>query len=256
MKIGYRLRTLAFIAGFVVIAPLAALVLKTPWGHLLSNLSDLSAVKLSLWTSLLATLFALLLGVPLAWVLAKSSKNIVGVIRPLILAPIVLPPTVAGLALLALFGRSGVLGKPLYDLTGITLPFTSVAVVLSGLFVALPFVVLICESSFRNLPREIEDAAVIDRVSGGELFAKIVIPQSINTIITAGLLAWARAIGEFGATLMFAGSFPNSTQTWPMYIYQQLDVDVESAYSYAILMLLVAISIVFILRKQLRATFR
>lgn len=256
MKPGFFIRLLALLASFSIIAPLVALILKTPWGHFHNKLSDLSAVKLSLWTSTAATLLALLLGVPLAWVLAKSSKNFSNFLRPLILAPIVLPPTVAGLALLALFGRSGVIGKPLYEATKITLPFTSVAVVLSGLFVALPFVVLVCESNFRNLPREIEDAAIIDRVSGSELFAKIVIPQSKNIIITAGLLAWARAIGEFGATLMFAGSFPGETQTWPMYIYQQLDVDVESAYSYAFLMLIVAVTIVFLLRKELRAAFK
>jgi molybdate transport system permease protein len=136
------------------------------------------------------------------------------------------------------------------------MPFTSSAVVLAGVFVGLPFVVLVCESNFRQLPKDVEDAAIIDRVDGNALFQKIAIPQSRSAIATGAILAWARAIGEFGATLMFAGSLPGTTQTWTMLIYQELDVDVETAYSLSAVMLIIAILIVFILRKPLREAMR
>jgi len=136
------------------------------------------------------------------------------------------------------------------------MPFTSSAVVLAGIFVGLPFVVLICESNFRQLPQDVEDAAIIDRADGNELFKKIAIPQSRSAIATGGILAWARAIGEFGATLMFAGSLPGTTQTWTMLIYQELDVDINTAYALSALMLFIAIVIVFSLRKPLREALR
>lgn len=256
MRFGVILIALAIIATLFIVAPLVSLVMQVPWSNLPASLENLEPFKLSIWTSTLATLFALMLGVPLAWILAKSNGRIAGTLRPLILSPIVLPPTVAGLALLSLWGRNGDLGHVVYETSGWSVPFTSTAVVIAGVFVSTPFVVLICESNFRQLPREIEDAAIIDRATNKQIFEKIALPQSRNSIFTAGLLAWARAIGEFGATLMFAGSFPGTTQTWPMFIYQQLDVEIETAYTNAILMLFLAIFVVYLLRNQLRETFR
>lgn len=247
---------LAALASVLVIAPLISLLTKVSWGNFFTSVSDTTAIKLSLWTSTLAAFISLLLGVPLAWVLAKSSNRFTNVLRPLVLAPIVLPPTVAGIALISLMGRNGVLGKLIYQQTGWAIPFTSSAVVLAGIFVGLPFVVLICESNFRQLPKEIEDAAIIDRADGNELFQKIAIPQSRSAIAAGGILAWARAIGEFGATLMFAGSLPGTTQTWTMLIYQELDVNVERAYSLSAIMLIIAIIIIFFLRKPLREAIR
>ncbi|MEN9736497.1 MAG: molybdate transporter permease subunit [Actinomycetota bacterium] len=256
MKFGVTTKTLAIAAAVVIVAPLASLLAKVPWSNFFNALSDLTAIKLSLWTSTLSAALALILGVPMAWVLAKSSSKITTFIRPLVLAPIVLPPTVAGIALISLMGRNGLLGHFIYQHTNWAMPFTSSAVVLAGLFVGLPFVVLICESNFRQLPKEIEDAAIIDRADGSELFRKIAIPQSRSAIATGGILAWARAIGEFGATLMFAGSLPGSTQTWTMFIYQELDVNVDTAYVLSALMLFIGISIVFFLRKPLREAMR
>lgn len=243
-------------AAAIIIAPLVSLMAKVPWSNFLGSLSDLTAIKLSIWTSTLAAVISLTLGVPLAWILAKSSNRISNLIRPLVLAPIVLPPTVAGIALISLMGRNGLLGKYIYEITGWSMPFTSSAVVLAGIFVGLPFVVLICESNFRQLPKEIEDAAIIDRVSGNELFQKIAIPQSRSAIATGGILAWARAMGEFGATLMFAGSLPGVTQTWTMLIYQELDVNVDTAYVLSAVMLVIGVLIVFLLRKPLREAMR
>lgn len=256
MKTGVLLRLLATLASVIVIAPLCALIMKVSWQEFFHGFTNYEALKLSFWTSLLATAIALILGVPLAWIFAKGSKKITAIIRPLILAPIVLPPTVMGVALLALMGRQGLLGEPIFKLTGWSMPFTTSAVVLTSIFVGLPFVVLICESNFRQLPKEIEDAALIDRISGRQLFQKIAIPQSRSAITTAGLLAWARSIGEFGATLMFAGSLPGTSQTLSMFIYQQMDVDIEVAYSYALVMLIISIFVVYILRRPLQEAFR
>jgi molybdate transport system permease protein len=249
-------KLLSVTAAAIIIAPLLSLMAKVPWSNFLGSLSDLTAIKLSIWTSTLAAVISLTLGVPLAWILAKSSNRISNLIRPLVLAPIVLPPTVAGIALISLMGRNGLLGKYIYEITGWSMPFTSSAVVLAGIFVGLPFVVLICESNFRQLPKEIEDAAIIDRVSGNELFQKIAIPQSRSAIATGGILAWARAMGEFGATLMFAGSLPGVTQTWTMLIYQELDVNVDTAYVLSAVMLVIGVLIVFLLRKPLREAMR
>lgn len=249
-------KLLSVTAAAIIIAPLVSLMAKVPWSNFLGSLSDLTAIKLSIWTSTLAAVISLTLGVPLAWILAKSSNRISNLIRPLVLAPIVLPPTVAGIALISLMGRNGLLGKYIYEITGWSMPFTSSAVVLAGIFVGLPFVVLICESNFRQLPKEIEDAAIIDRVSGNELFQKIAIPQSRSAIATGGILAWARAMGEFGATLMFAGSLPGVTQTWTMLIYQELDVNFDTAYVLSAVMLVIGVLIVFLLRKPLREAMR
>lgn len=256
MKHGLILRSLGISAVVFILAPIFALLTKVSWSHFFSDLSDLTSIKLSLWTSLLSTLVSLLLGIPLAWILAKSSGRLANVIRPLVLSPIVLPPTVAGIALISLMGRNGVIGRSIYNATGWAAPFTSSAVVLSGIFVGLPFVVLMCESNFRQLPKEIEDAAIIDRVSERQLFAKVALPQSRNAIAASAALAWARAIGEFGATLMFAGSLPGKTQTWPMQIYQDLDINSRSAYAYSVGMLFIAFAIVFLLRKPLSEALR
>ena len=256
MKFGFAIKFFATLAALTIMAPLVALLTKVPWRNLFSHLSDTSAIKLSLWTSTLSALIALLLGVPLAWILAKSSSRTTNFIRPLVLAPIVLPPTVAGMALIALMGRKGLFGNYLYEVTGWAMPFTASAVVLAGVFVGLPFVVLICESNFRQLPKEVEDAALIDRADGKELFQRIAIPQSRSAIATGAILAWARAIGEFGATLMLAGSFPSKTQTWTMLIYQELDIRVDTAYALSAVMLIIAVAIVFLLRKPLREAMR
>lgn len=256
MRFGFLLRALSVLAALVITLPLIALLYKVPWTNLFSELSDFSAIKLSIWTSTLAALISLLIGVPLAWILAKGEGRIINLIRPLVLAPIVLPPTVAGIALLSLMGRNGLLGQFLYQSTGWAMPFTQSAVIFAGVFVGMPFVVLICESNFRQLPKDVEDAAIIDRVTGSELFKMIAIPQSRSAIATAGILAWARAMGEFGATLMFAGSLPGKTQTWTMLIYQELDIDVDRAYALSFVMLVIAVAIVFTLRKPLREAFR
>ena len=135
------------------------------------------------------------------------------------------------------------------------MPFTSVAVVVTGVFVGMPFLALIVESNFRNLPTDLEEAAMIDRASTRDVFSSIALPQIRNGIATGAVLAWARALGEFGATMMFAGSLPGRTQTWAMQVYIDMDIDMGSAYTLSAIMLDIAVSVVFALRKPLTQAF-
>ena len=252
-------RVLAYIAIVFIALPIIALIAKVPWSTFFSSLAQsdsLVAVKLSLWTSILSAAISLLLGVPLAWWLVKSNEKVTRFIRPLILAPIALPPTVAGLALLGLLSRKGLIGRYIYDQFNWQMPFTSVAVVFTGIFIGVPFLVLIAESTFRQLPEDIEDAAVIDRASNSELFRLIALPQARGGIITGLLLAWARILGEFGATMMFAGSMPGITQTWTIQIYQQLEINPDTAYALSFLMVVIAMSIFVLIRNPLKDAFR
>jgi molybdate transport system permease protein len=245
---------LAILASFLLIAPMIALLAKVPWSSFTSRLThdqSVSAIQLSLWSSLLAAGISVVLGVPLAWVLARGNERITNILRPIVLAPIVLPPTVAGMALLALLGRDGLMGKYIYQATGWSMPFTSVAVVVTGVFVGMPFLALIVESNFRHLPKDLEEAAMIDRASTRDVFSLVALPQIRNGIATGAVLAWARALGEFGATMMFAGSLPGRTQTWAMQVYIDMDIDTGSAYTLSAVMLVIAVSVVFALRKLL-----
>jgi molybdate transport system permease protein len=245
---------LAILASFLLIAPMIALLAKVPWSSFTSRLThdqSVSAIQLSLWSSLLAAGISVVLGVPLAWVLARGNERISNILRPIVLAPIVLPPTVAGMALLALLGRDGLMGKYIYQATGWSMPFTSVAVVVTGVFVGMPFLALIVESNFRHLPKDLEEAAMIDRASTRDVFSLVALPQMRNGIATGAVLAWARALGEFGATMMFAGSLPGRTQTWAMQVYIDMDIDTGSAYTLSAVMLVIAVSVVFALRKPL-----
>ena len=257
-RIDFRNLLLATLASLIIVLPLIALFAKVPWRSAVNRITEpgsIDAIGLSLWTSILAAFICILIGVPLAWVLARGNPRFTNILRPLVLAPIVLPPTVAGMALLALLGRNGLLGKYIYDATGWSMPFTSWAVVLTGIFVGMPFLALVVESTFRHLPVDLEDAAQIDRATPRGIFSWIAIPQSRNGIVTGAILAWARALGEFGATMMFAGSLPGVTQTWPMQVYFSADVDRGTAYTLSAMMALVAVLVVYALRNQLRQAF-
>lgn len=248
----------ALVGGCVLALPIFALFAKVPWSTLLARLAEpdsLNAIRLSMWSSVLATLVCVIFGVPLAWVLARGNRRVVNMVRPLVLAPIVLPPTVAGMSLLALLGRNGLLGRYIYHATGWSMPFTASAVVFAGVFVGMPFMTMVAESTFRHIPNDQDDAAQIDRATPFIFFLKIALPQARNGIATGALLAWARALGEFGATMMFAGSLPGLTQTWPMQVYFETDQDMSTAYALSAVMALVAVFVVFALRKQLRRAF-
>lgn len=258
-RLGAVVRTFAYIGILVIFLPILALVIKVPWSTFFTSLTandSLSTMVLSIWTSIFSAAISLVLGVPLAWWLLKSNTRITNVVRPLVLAPIALPPTVAGLALLGLLSRNGILGNYIYQQTGWQMPFTTAAVIFTGLFIGIPFIVLISESTFRQLPIEIEDAAVVDRASAGQLFRLIALPQARSGIVTSLLLAWSRILGEFGATMMFAGSMPGVTQTWTIQIYQQLDINPDTAYALSFFMVLIAMCIFVLIRNPLKDAFR
>jgi len=248
----------AIVASLVIVLPLFALLTKIPYFHLISALAKdhgFIAIRLTLVTSFSALLISMALGIPLAWWLAHSPSRITHWLRPLLLAPIALPPTVAGLALLGLLSRKGLLGQYIYHATGWQMPFTIWAVIFAGIFVGMPFLVLICESTFSQLPRDVSEAAMIDRASDGQLLWWIAIPQGRSGIITGAALAWARVLGEFGATMMFAGSMSGTTQTWTLQIYQELDINPDSAYALSLFMIIIALFIIVALRKPLRESF-
>ncbi|MDQ3809261.1 MAG: ABC transporter permease, partial [Chloroflexota bacterium] len=208
----------------------------------------LDALKLSLGTSALVLLLTLVFGSALALVLARWRGPLVGTLDTLVDLPIVLPPAVAGLALLLTFGRRGLLGAPLQSL-GLELPFTTVAVVLAGLFVAAPFYVRAARSGFLAVPREIEDAARVEGASNWQLFWHVTVPLATPALLGGAILCWARALGEFGATIMFAGSFQSRTQTMPLAIYAALESDVDAAIGISVLLLAVSFALLVLFRR-------
>jgi molybdate transport system permease protein len=177
----------------------------------------LDALRLSLVTSSIVLGLTLLLGSPLALLLARRRSAAITILDTLVDLPIVLPPAVAGLALLLTFGRRGVFGGAL-QVFGVELPFTAAAVVLAGAFVAAPFYVRAARSGFLAVPREIEDAARVEGASNWQLFRLVTVPLAGPSLVGGAVLCWARALGEFGATIMFAGSFQGRTQTMPLAI--------------------------------------
>ena len=252
-------RFLAWLSIVIIGLPLCALVIKVPWSSYFMSLradGSVAAIELSLWTSAVAAILCLILGLPLAWWLTRSGDRVSNFVRPIVLSPIALPPTVAGLAMLGLLDRGGLLGAPIYRVFMWQMPFTVYAVIFAGVFIGLPFLVLVTESNFRQLPLDVEEAALIDRATPGQLLRLIVIPQAKNGIITGLVLAWARILGEFGATIMFAGSLPGRTQTWTMQIYQELEINQRTAYALSLMMVVIAVSVIALLRRPLRDSFR
>lgn len=211
--------------------PLVALLLRALQSPLPGSVS-LDAIISAVWLSFLSTLctlmVALLLGTPLAYVLARRRFPLRRLAIVLVELPVVLPPAVAGLALLIAFGRRGLVGAGLADL-GISLPFTFVAVVMAQTFVAAPFYIRAAQIAFESIPREIEDAARADGAGGWSLFRFVTLPLAGRGLAAGLVLCWARALGEFGATILFAGSLQGRTQTMPLLIYNVLERDISAA---------------------------
>ena len=238
---------LAFLA-----VPLVALVIRVPLASLPARLTDpvvLDALFLSLWTATAAIVLSLLLGVPLAWALARLDFPGRSLVRVLLTVPLVLPPVVAGVALLAAFGRTGVIGAPLREL-GVTIPYTSTAVVVAHTFVALPFLVVSVEGALRATSREYDDVAAVLGASRGLVFRRVTLPMALPGIAAGTVLGWARSLGEFGATITFAGNFPGVTQTMPLAVYEALNSDPEAALVLSLVMLLVSVAVLAALRDR------
>lgn len=244
----------AALALLLVVLPLAALLTRTPWSRL-PTLLDTPAVQQALLLSLRCTLGAvalcLLLGVPLAWVLARSALPLRRLLRGLVTVPLVLPPVVGGVALLLAFGRRGVLG-PLLVETGTVPAFTPYGVVLAEAFVALPFLVLTVEGALTGLDLGREDVAATLGAAPLRTFLTVTLPAIGPSVAAGAALAAARALGEFGATITFAGSLPGTTQTVPLAVYQLLEDDPPAAYALSAVLLLVSVVLVAGLRARLR----
>ncbi|MDQ1436864.1 MAG: molybdate transport system permease protein [Acidimicrobiaceae bacterium] len=223
--------------------PLAGLLMRAPWSTLLHDVtapSALQALRLSLACSLGALALCLVLGVPLAWVLARSSVPGLGLVRAVVLVPMVLPPVVGGAALLFAFGRRGVL--PL------RLPFTTAGAVVAEAFVALPFLVLATEAGLLGLDRRYEEAARVLGAGPWSRFVHVTLPQVAPAVAAGAALSWARALGEFGATITFAGNLPGRTQTLPLAVYVALQTDRDAALALSVLLLAVSVAVIAGLR--------
>ncbi|MFJ9352398.1 molybdate ABC transporter permease subunit [Streptomyces sp. NPDC101237] len=236
-----------------LLLPLLALLLRAPWGSLPSLLTSTEvwrALQLSLLSATAATAVSLVLGVPLAWLLARTEFPGRGLVRALVTLPLVLPPVVGGVALLLALGRNGVVGQWLDAWFGITLPFTTTAVVIAESFVAMPFLVISVEGTLRAADPRFEEAATTLGASRLTAFRRVTLPLIAPGIAAGSVLAWARALGEFGATITFAGNFPGRTQTMPLAVYLALQNDPDAAIALSLVLLAVSIAVLAGLRDR------
>lgn len=198
-----------------------------------------SAITISLGTTAVTVVLIVILGTPLAYFLARYQFPLKRLLTVIIELPIVMPPVVAGLALLSAFGRRGLIGMPLASLN-ITITFTVTAVALAQLFVSAPFYIRAAQSRFESLPREYEDAAAVDGANRWVIFWQVILPQSTHALLTGLILSWARALGEFGATILFAGNLQGRTQTMPLLVYGALERDLRVTFITALILLALA----------------
>ncbi|HEY9437211.1 MAG TPA: ABC transporter permease, partial [Streptomyces sp.] len=241
----------ALLAVVFLMLPLAGIVARTSWGELSAHLTrpeTAQALRLSLLVSLWSLGLSLLLGVPLAWLLARVDFPGKALVRSLVLLPMVLPPTVGGVALLLAFGRRGLLGPWLEDTFGITLPFHTSGAVLAATFVAMPFLVISLEGALGGLRPRYEETAASLGASPVRVFFTVTLPMVAPGLVAGAALTWARALGEFGATITFAGNLPGSTQTLPLQVYLLLQESPEAATSVSLLLLAIAMAVLIGLR--------
>ena len=243
----------ALLATLFLLVPLAAMLVRTPWSGLagiLESSAVLDALRLSLLCASAATAISVVLGVPLAWVLARSRTRGTTLLRALVTLPLVLPPVVGGVALLLAFGRMGVLGRYLDLGFGFTLPFTTLGVVVAEAFVAMPFLVVTVEGAFRGLDRGYEEAAATLGASRLTTFRRVTLPLVGPSLGAGAVLCWARALGEFGATITFAGNFPGRTQTMPLAVYLAMETDPDAAIALSLVLLVVSVAVLALLRDR------
>ncbi|MGI8809596.1 MAG: ABC transporter permease [Acidimicrobiales bacterium] len=235
----------------LMVLPLAGLLQQAPWSTIGTELAApeaRAALRLSLVCSLGALAIAVVLGVPLAWVLARVTFPGRSLLRALVTLPMVLPPVVGGVGLLSIFGRRGLLGARLGSLPGFPLPFTIQGVVLAQAFVAMPFLVVAAEAGLRQLDRRYEDAAATLGARPWYRFRTVTVPLIGPSLLAGAALSWARALGEFGATITFAGSLPGRTRTLPTAIYAGLQSRPESAVALSVVLLAVSLAVLVALR--------
>jgi molybdate transport system permease protein len=240
-------------AAFVVV-PVLALFVRAPWGRLIETLRGVgasTALRLSIEVSLGATAISLLVGVPLAWALARGTFPGRSVLRALVVLPIVLPPVVGGVALLVALGRGGVVGRWLYEAFGVQLTFTTAGAVIATTFVSMPLVVLATESGLRGLDRRYERAAAAMGGSPWYVFRRVTLAMVGPQVAAGAVLTWARALGEFGATITFAGNLAGRTQTMPLAVFEARQVDPGGAILLSLILVVVSVGVLVALGGRL-----
>ena len=237
----------------LVALPLAGLLQRTSWSTLGEDLTTpvaLDALRLSLVCSVAAAALSVLIGLPLAWVLARVPFRGRSLVRGLVLLPLVLPPVVGGVALLSAFSRRGLVGTYLYDWFGVQLTFTTAGAILAETFVALPFFVITAEAGLRSVDRRLEDLAATLGASPARVRREVTLPLVAPSLVAGAVLAWARALGEFGATITFAGNVAGRTQTLPLAVYLELDSNPEVAVALSLVLLVVSLVVIVALRER------
>jgi molybdate transport system permease protein len=237
---------LACLGALFIVLPLVAMISRVNWGDfgaLITSESSVAALGLSLRTSLASTALCVLFGVPMALLLARGRFPGQRIIRSLVLLPLVLPPVVGGIALLYTFGRRGLLGSTL-DVLGVQIAFSTTAVVLAQTFVALPFLVLSLEGALRTVGTRYEVVASTLGAKPTTVLLRVTVPLALPALISGAVLSFARALGEFGATLTFAGSLQGVTRTLPLEIYLQRETDPDAAVALSLVLVVVAVLVV------------
>jgi molybdate transport system permease protein len=243
----------ALVAVAFLVLPLAGLLIRAPWSGLAAALTGtdaLQALELSLWTATVATAISLVAGVPLAWLLARGQFPGQRLLRALVTLPLVLPPVVGGVALLLAFGRTGFVGGSLDAWFGLTIPFTPAAVVMAETFVAMPFLIITVEGALRAADQGFEEAAATLGARRMTVFRRVTVPLIAPSLGAGAVLCWARALGEFGATITFAGSFPGRTETMPIAVYYALENDPDAAIALSLVLLAVSVVVLVSLRDR------
>jgi molybdate transport system permease protein len=244
---------LAAVAAMFFALPFIGLLWRAPWSEAWNKLMSAearTALRLSIVCSLWATGLSVVFGVPLAWVLARCRFPGRSVVRAMCTISMVLPPVVGGVALFAALGRRGLVGQYLDRWFDFRLPFTTAGVVVAQTFVAMPFLVLTVEAALRQLDPRFEDAARTLGASRWYAFRRVTIPAARPALIAGAVLAWARALGEFGATITFAGNFPGTTQTLPLATYLELESDLGGAIVLSLLLVVVSFVVLLVLRDR------
>jgi molybdate transport system permease protein len=237
-----------------ILLPLVALVVRASPADVLAHLVDpmvAQAIQLSVTTTLVSVGLTLAGGTPVAYLLARRQFRGHALLDSLLTLPIVMPPAVAGIALLLAFGRRGILGQALTSF-GLDIAFTPLAVVLAQTFVAAPFYIQAARAAFAAVDRDLEQAAAVDGATPLRVFRYITLPLTLPALVGGIVMTWARALGEFGATIIFAGNFPGRTQTMPLAIYLGFELDLQAALTLSLVLLAFSLGILLVVRGVLR----
>jgi len=243
----------AAIAAAFFTLPLIGILQRADWSTLWSDLTargSLDALRLSLVCSLCAAAISLLVGTPLAWILARTEIPGRPLIRGLVLLPMVLPPVVGGVALLSAFSLRSPIGGWLHDVFGMQLTFSTAGAIMAETFVAMPFFVITAEAALRNMDQRFEDAAAGLGATRFTVFRRVTLPLIGPSLAAGGVLSWARALGEFGATITFAGNIANRTRTLPLAVYLRLQTDQDAAIALSLVLLVVSLAVLVALRDR------